>query len=53
MRRPALLLSMALLPALAGSAAAEIPASSGPGPQVVLVPIPVAFRLPVAIDYYH
>ena len=47
MRRPALLLSLALLPGPAGAAAA-LP-SEGPAPQVVLLPIPGAFRLPVAM----
>jgi glucose/arabinose dehydrogenase len=48
MRRFALLLSVALLPGIAGSASAEL--RDGPGaPQIALVPLPGAFQTPVAM----
>ena len=49
MRRPALLLAAVLFSGTIGPAAAQLPENAGPGPQVVLVPVPGAFRLPVAL----
>lgn len=49
MRRFALLASVALLPGSVGSASAEPPSAPGPVPQVLLVPVPGSFVLPVAM----
>jgi len=48
-RRFALLVSVILLPGSIGSAAAVDPTTAGPGPGVLLAPIPGVFSLPVAM----